>query len=140
MINQLITFATNHWELVALFVAILITLIFNETKGGPKGVSTSTATTLMNNDEAVVLDIRPEKEFKTGHITGAINIPADKIKSSLNKLEKHKDMAIIVACKTGMNSNATAKELNKAGFAKVFKLKGGITEWQTSNLPLVKTK
>ncbi|SBS26804.1 Thiosulfate sulfurtransferase GlpE [Marinomonas spartinae] len=140
MINQLITFATNHWELVAVFVAILITLIFNETKGGPKGVSTSTATTMMNNDEAIVLDIRPEKEFKTGHITGAINIPSDKIKSSLNKLEKHKDKAIIVACKTGMNSNATAKELNKAGVTKVFKLKGGITEWQTSNLPLVKTK
>lgn len=138
MINQLITFATNNWEMVAVFVAILIALIFNETKGGPKGLSPASATTMINNDDALILDIRTEKEFQTGHITGAMNIPAAKIKDSLNRLEKHKDAPIIVVCKSGVNSGPSAKELTKAGFAKVFKLQGGVSEWQASNLPLVK--
>ncbi|MEL0614087.1 MULTISPECIES: rhodanese-like domain-containing protein [Marinomonas] len=138
MMNQIIEFATNHWEMVAVFLAVLATLIFSETKGGPQGLTPSAATTLMNTEDAVILDIRPEKEFKTGFITGSLNIPATKIKSSLGKLEKHKDAPIIVVCKSGIHSGPSSKELKKAGFSKVFKLQGGIAEWQSSNLPLVK--
>lgn len=138
MMNQFIEFATAHWEMVAVFLAILVTLVFSETKSGPKGLSPSAATNLMNTEEAVILDIRPEKEFKTGHITGAINIPAAKIKDSLAKLEKHKDAPIIVVCKSGVHAGASSKELKKSGFSKIYKLQGGISEWQTSNLPLVK--
>lgn len=91
----------------------------------------------MNVENAIVVDTRPSKEFSTGHITGSLNIPAAKVKENLHRLEKHKDAPIIVACKSGMTSGATAKELKKEGF-KVYKLQGGITEWQSSNLPLVK--
>jgi len=138
MMNQFIEFATNHWEMVAVFLAILATVLFVESKNGAQGVSTSTAVNMINMESAVLLDTRPEKEFSTGHITDAINIPAAKVKDNLRTLEKHKDAPIIVVCKSGMTSSATAKELKKEGFNKVFKLQGGIAEWQSSNLPLVK--
>ncbi|MCB5161111.1 rhodanese-like domain-containing protein [Marinomonas algarum] len=138
MMNQFIEFCTNHWEMVAVFVAILITLLFMERNNGAASLTSSAATTLINNENAVLLDIRPEKEFKTGHITDSINVPATKIKDSLNRLEKHKDAPIIVVCKTGMTAGASAKDLKKAGFSKIYKLQGGIAEWQASNLPLVK--
>lgn len=138
MMNQFIEFSTNHWEMVALFVAILITLVFVERKNGPEGLTASAATTLINNEDAVVVDIRPEKEFKTGYITGSINIPATKMKDNLQRLEKHKDAPIIIVCKSGVTSGPSAKDLQKAGFSKVYKLQGGVAEWQSSNLPLVK--
>lgn len=138
MIDQLIEFSLNHWEMVAVFVAILITVLFIESKSGAKGLSPSAATNLMNSDNAVVVDTRPTKEFSTGHITGSINIPAAKMKENLNLLEKKKDAPIIVVCKSGMTSGATAKDLNKEGFTTVYKLQGGIAEWQSSNLPLIK--
>ncbi|WP_236037043.1 rhodanese-like domain-containing protein [Marinomonas vulgaris] len=138
MMNQFIEFSTNHWEMVALFVAILITLVFVERKNGPAGLTASAATTLINNEDAVVVDIRPEKEFKTGYITGSINIPATKMKDNLKRLEKHKDDPIIIVCKSGVTSGPSAKDLQKAGFTKVYKLQGGVAEWQSSNLPLVK--
>lgn len=140
MMNQFIEFSINHWEMVAVFFAILITLIFVESKGGAKTLSPSAMTTLINTEDAVVVDIRPEKEFKTGHITDAMNVPAAKIKDQLSKLEKYKDSPIILTCKSGINAGASAKELQKAGFSKVYKLQGGLAEWQSSNLPLVKTK
>ncbi|WP_421848596.1 rhodanese-like domain-containing protein [Marinomonas sp.] len=138
MMNQLIEFSINHWEMVAVFFAILATLLFVESQGGAKGLSPSAATNLMNSEDAVVVDIRPEKEFSTGHITGALNIPATKMKDNMNRLEKHKDAPIIIVCKSGVTSGASAKDLKKAGFGKVYKLQGGIAEWQSSNLPLVK--
>ena len=138
MMNQFIEFATNHWEMVAVFLAILATVLFMESKNGTQGVSTATAVNMINVENAVLIDTRSSKEFSTGHITDSINIPAAKLKESLSTLEKHKDAPIIVVCKSGVHSGATAKDLKKEGFAKVFKLQGGIAEWQSSNLPLVK--
>ena len=138
MMNQLIEFSINHWEMVAVFFAILITLIFVERKGGAQGVTPSAATNMMNTQDAVVVDIRTEKEFNAGHITGALNIPATKMKDNLHRLEKFKDAPIILVCKSGITAGPSAKDLKKEGFGKVFKMQGGIAEWQASNLPLVK--
>ena len=137
MMNQLIEFSINHWEMVAVFLAILAAVVWVEMKGGASSLSPSAATTLMNNEDAVVVDLRPATEYRLGHITGAINIPASSLKDKLDTLEKHKKTPIILVCKTGMTAGASAKELQKAGFD-VFKLQGGITEWQASSLPLVK--
>jgi rhodanese-related sulfurtransferase len=138
MVNQFIEFSLNHWEMVAVFLAILATVIFIESKNGAQALSPSAATNMMNSDDAVIVDTRPTKEFSTGHITGSINIPAAKLKENLNRLEKNKETPIIVVCKSGVTSGATAKDLKKEGFTKVYKLQGGIAEWQSSNLPLVK--
>ncbi len=138
MMNQFIEFATNNWEMVAVFLAILAAVLFYESKNGAQGLSPSAATNLMNTEDAVIVDTRPAKEFSTGYITGALNIPAAKMKENLNRLEKHKDAPIIIVCKSGITSGTTAKELKKEGFTKVYKLQGGIAEWQSSNLPLVK--
>ncbi|MBJ7537869.1 rhodanese-like domain-containing protein [Marinomonas transparens] len=138
MMNQLIEFSINHWEMVAVFLAILATLLFVESKSGAQSLTPSAATNLMNTEEAIIVDIRPEKEFKSGYITGALNVPATKMKDNLTRLEKHKDAPIILVCKSGVTSGASAKDLKKEGFTKVYKLQGGIAEWQSSNLPLVK--
>jgi rhodanese-related sulfurtransferase len=137
MMNQLIEFSINHWEMVAVFFAILATLLWVETKGGAGSLTPAAATTLINNENALVVDIRAKSEFSSGHITGSMNIPATTLKDKLSMLDKHKNNPIILVCKSGMTAGASAKDLQKAGF-KVYKLQGGITEWQASSLPLVK--
>lgn len=137
MTTQLIEFSINHWEMIAVFVAIAATLIFVETRGGARSLSNTAVTNLINDKDAVVVDIRPANEFRTGHITGSINIPSATLKDSTATLEKHKSVPIILVCKTGMTAGTSAKELIKSGFD-VYKLQGGITEWQNASLPLVK--
>ena len=137
MIDQIIEFTMNHWEMVALFCVSLALVVFSESRNATTGLTPASATALMNNDNAIVLDIRPVAEFRTGHITNAINIPATTLKDKVGTLDKHKKTPVIVVCKTGMNSGTSAKELQKNGFIAVYKMKGGIAEWQASNLPLV---
>src|SRR3990167_4007088 len=75
MVDHLIAFATAHYLLVGAFVILLALLSANELSRGGRSLSTSELTALVNKDEAVVVDIRPAKDYAAGHIVGALNIP-----------------------------------------------------------------
>lgn len=92
---------------------------------------------MVNRDEAFVLDIRPPKDFASGHIVGSENISSDQLKSRMAELEKHKDKTIIVVCASGVNAGGACSELKKEGFTAA-RLSGGITGWRNENLPVVR--
>ena len=136
--EQFIEFATNHWMLVSILAGLFGLLAWDSShKAGPK-VGTHEATRLINQENAVVLDIREKADFKAGHLVDSLNIPQSKLNSSLSELEKHKQTPIIVVCKAGQTSSAAAKTLKDSGFEQVYRLAGGIMEWTGNNLPLVK--
>ncbi|OSZ81960.1 sulfurtransferase [Chitinophagaceae bacterium IBVUCB1] len=77
------------------------------------------------HEGAIILDVRTQGEYASGHIKGSINIPVDQLKSKMASLKK--DKAIITCCASGMRS-ASAKGILKAnGFAEVHN--GG--SWQS---------
>jgi len=138
--DQLITFITNHWMLSTLFVVLVIALGVNEwmsySFGIPK-ISPQEAIQLINHQEAVVIDLRNETTFTTGHILGAMNIPTASIEKKLNSLQKFLSKPIILVCHAEHDTPKVAAQLNKQGF-KVFLIQGGLQEWRRSGLPLVK--
>lgn len=136
--QEFIEFATINWMMMAMWAAFLGLLIYSEVSRGGSSLSPQQITQLINNEEAVVLDIRKQEEFARGHIPNAINIPALNVKARLKELEKHKERPIIVACNLGHTAGPVCNDLRKAGFQSVHRLKGGITEWQNSRFPLVK--
>lgn len=136
--EKFIEFAGNHWELVLALVALFAALAWDSgKKAGPK-VSTHEATRLINQHNAVVLDIRDKADFKAGHIVDSINLPTTSVENRLSELEKHKNTPIIVVCKAGQTASGISKTLKDNGFADVYRLTGGIMEWTNNNLPLVK--
>lgn len=138
MFEQMIEFSINHPLLVSAFVILLVLVIFNETRGATTGVGTTEAVRLMNKDEAIALDIRDRKDFGLGHITGAINIPMVNLDSRIHELEKYKNKKILVVCKMGNTATMAVAKLQKAGFANALRLKGGMMQWQTDSMPVVK--
>ncbi len=140
--QQLVEFIGNHPYLATVWVVLVVLLIYSYIEGflSPlQQVSTHEATRLMNKEDAVVLDIRASGEFKKGHILGATHLAAEAVSSAdFSKLEKFKDKPIIVVCPMGMTAKRTATQLLKAGFAKVSILKGGMSTWQSENLPIKK--
>jgi rhodanese-related sulfurtransferase len=102
-------------------------------------ITTNELTALVNRDAAVIVDIRPSVEFKLGHLVDSLNIPYERIVSESGLLEKHRTKMIIVVDKMGQYSGMAGRQLIKQGY-EVRRLSGGISEWQTQNLPLVKHK
>ena len=139
MIDQLFEFVQNHPLLVGAFLLVLTAWVAYEARNSAaSGVTSSQATQLINREDAVVVDTREAGDFKSGHIAGARNIPQSRIDDRMSELEKVKEKPIIVACKSGQSSGITVAKLTKAGFSRVYKLKGGMLQWQADSLPVVK--
>jgi rhodanese-related sulfurtransferase len=138
--DRLFEFVVNHYILASLFVAFLIAIFIVESRRGGAKVSSQGLVSLMNQDKAVIVDIRDRKDFAEGHISGSIHMPLSSLKSRINELSKFKDqdVQIVVVDKMGQHAAMAVKQLNAEGFENVERLNGGIADWQGANMPLVK--
>jgi rhodanese-related sulfurtransferase len=136
--DQLFEFIGNHPFLIGTFVLVLALFVRNEAARGGRGVSPQELVNLVNKEGALVLDVRDAKEFKTGHIVDARNIPHGSLDSRIPEIEKFKAKPVAVVCKMGQHANAAGTALRKAGFEDVRRLTGGMAEWRNQNLPVVK--
>ena len=137
MVAHLIQFATDHYILVAIFFILLVLLLINEIRRGGQSLTNGQLTALVNAEKALVIDIRPAKEYSAGHIVGAVNIPQDKLIARMAELDKHKDKTLILVDAMGQQSGSICRDLLKAGY-NAAKLSGGVSSWKADNLPLVK--
>jgi rhodanese-related sulfurtransferase len=139
-IHQLSEFAANHLLLVAAFVVILAMLVGGELRhrfGKVKDIAPFEATRLINHENAVLVDMRNDKDYRDGHIVNAVHVPAEK-HDAAGKLDKYRDRPLIICCRSGNQSLKLCTELSKKGFASVYNLKGGLHAWQQAGLPLSK--
>lgn len=105
---------------------------------GRKQVDAQEAVLKMNHDNALVLDVREDKEVAFGRIPHAKHIPIGQLKTRLNELEKFKTKPIIVTCRSGHRSSSACGILTENGFADVYNLAGGMSAWEQANLPVEK--
>jgi rhodanese-related sulfurtransferase len=136
--EQIIEFAGNHPILVGAFVVVLAALVYNLVMdpGGKNAVDPMAATSMINHEDAVVLDVRSIAEFKDGHIVNAINIPLNGLGNNLKQLEKHRNKPIVAVCRSGSRSASACRLLRKQGFENVKNLRGGMMAWESANLPV----
>ncbi len=78
-------------------------------------------------DGATLLDVRSEKEFASGHIKGALNIPIDDLQSRFSELGD-RDTPIVVHCQMGGRACTAEAILQEEGFTQVYNL-GAIDDW-----------
>lgn len=133
-----IIFASEQWILLSILLLFIYAFVWRESTKGGKSVSHHELTRMLNADEAVVLDVRDQKEFSAGHIAGALNIPFAKINERESELSGHKDgTAIVLVDKAGQHVGGVGKALTKLGY-RVNRLSGGMTAWLNEKLPVVK--
>jgi rhodanese-related sulfurtransferase len=75
---------------------------------------------------------------KPGHISGSENIPYSRISERLEELKKDLTRPIVVICNIGQTAGAVGGQLKVAGLTQVYRLEGGISNWKSQSLPLVK--
>lgn len=136
--QRLIAFSSHHPYLIA--AAILIILLFAADELSRRlrkyhEVGAAQAVLLINRG-ALIVDIRPSKEFTEGHVIGARNIPLADLEARVAELDKFKEQPVIICCELGQTSHGAAGILVKHRFTDVRILKGGVRGWRGEPLPL----
>lgn len=140
MLEQLVHFIANHWLLSSALVIVLILLLLEEkkSKAGGNRLSPQDATTLINRERAVVIDLRDTAAYEGGHVVNALNFPESNILNNLAKLKKYLEKPVILMDAAGNHAGTTGYKLEKQGFKKIYCLAGGIHAWTKAGLPLTK--
>ena len=79
-------------------------------------VETAELIALVDDDDALIIDVRPLPEFVLGHLPGAISIPLEELHQHLRELPR--DKSIITYCRGPLCllADAAVTLLNRAGF------------------------
>ncbi|HEU4678940.1 MAG TPA: rhodanese-like domain-containing protein, partial [Terrimicrobiaceae bacterium] len=75
----------------------------------------------------VLLDVREQYEYDIAKIPGSQLIPLGELPSRMSELDTADE--IVIHCKSGVRSAKALRQLQKAGFAKLFNVEGGILAW-----------
>ena len=89
----------------------------------------------LKRGEVVVLDVRPEPEYATGHIVGARSVPIGELRRHLRALPK--DTEVVAYCRGPycVYADDAVRELNRRGF-RARRLVDGFPEWKRAGLPV----
>ncbi|WP_316637531.1 rhodanese-like domain-containing protein [uncultured Ruminococcus sp.] len=90
--------------------------------------SEEAARLMQTEKDYIILDVRTEEEFKSGHIPNAICIPNETIAGGELGALKDKNQLILVYCRSGRRSKEAAQKLANLGYNNVKEF-GGIIDW-----------
>lgn len=108
---------------------------FRSDKKGLESVTIDALLQRMNQENILLLDVRPEEEYKFGHISNALSIPFDQLEARLKELPKNKE--IIAYCRGPfcVFADEAAQLLVKHNF-KASRLEEGYPDWKLKGLPV----
>lgn len=138
--QEISTFIANHLALtyaLAIVLVLLMIVEFLRLKQQAARVEPSRAVQLINRENAVVIDVRSQENFKSGHIIDALSYPANTVLENTKKIERFRAKPLIIVCATGIESQKIASTLTKQGY-NAYSLAGGLRAWSNAEMPLVK--
>ncbi len=101
----------------------------------PEVTPAEIATRLARGDDFDLIDVREPHEWAIARIPGARLVPLGTLAESFATLDSARE--IIVHCKGGTRSATAVRQLQAAGFRRVWNLAGGITRWSQDVDPMV---
>ena len=81
-----------------------------------------------------VLDVRTEREWKAGHIEGAIHIHGGKLQERFGEVSQEKPVAVV--CGSGYRASIAASFLKREEYEAVSNVVGGMAAWKSAGLPM----
>jgi hydroxyacylglutathione hydrolase len=90
---------------------------------------------LDRGEDLILLDVRDEDEWKTGHLKGALNIYVGHLQERISELPRNRK--IVAFCSVGHRANIGASILLRSGFSEVYNAVGGILAWRNAGFPIV---
>jgi rhodanese-related sulfurtransferase len=137
--DRLIEFLSHHWEPWAAIVLASVLVVFELRARAEEQASISPQDLVrLVNQGALVIDLRPQDQFRAGHVSGARQMNGEQILKAGDSLKRHKEKTVIVYDDTGSLGHSAVRQLIAQGFTKAFNLRGGLAAWRSENLPLTR--
>ena len=91
-------------------------------------------------EELLLLDVRSQEDFvgELSHIEGALNIPLEVLESRLDELMPFAEKPVAIICTTDRRSQKAAQFLAGHGFSDLHVVVGGMKQWNSEGLPVLK--
>ncbi|MCY0899560.1 MAG: rhodanese-like domain-containing protein [Firmicutes bacterium] len=91
----------------------------------------------MQEEDIILLDVRPREEYAAGHWPGAVSLPLDELTDHLEELPR--DRTVVAYCRGPYCVLAlhAVESLQKHGF-RAYRLADGVADWQALGLPVAK--
>lgn len=71
---------------------------------------------------ATVIDVRSDREFRGGHLPGAVSMPLDRLCDEIARIAPNKEQPLLLHCLSGTRSGMGKASLRKRGYHNVFNL------------------
>lgn len=107
---------------------------YREGREGLEPIGGADLTARLRAGTVIVLDVRPEEEFRSGHIAGAVSIPLERLARELRRLPRGKE--IVAYCRGPYCVLADrAVEILRAKGRRARRFTDGFPEWRAAGLP-----
>ena len=101
----------------------------NTSDGSYEQITQEEAKEMMDTQEVIILDVREQDEYDSGHIPGAVLLPVGTIaEDAAAEVIPEKDSTVLVYCRSGNRSKKAASALAKLGYTNIYDF-GGINTW-----------
>lgn len=111
--------------------------IVNAAKANIKELTIAETLARIEADPSVhLVDVREDREWALGHITGAVHLGKGIIERDVETAIPDKNAEIILYCGGGFRSALSAENLQKMGYTKVYSMDGGWREWVAAGNPV----
>ena len=101
-------------------------------------VDVSAAQQIVDDGNAVILDVRTPEEFAAGHLPGAININVESSDFATKVAGLDESTETLVYCRTGNRSGVATDTMADLGFTDMSDLQGGIEAWAAAGEQVVR--
>lgn len=89
----------------------------------------------LGDGSAVVLDVRPEEEYRAGHIPGALSVPVEALEAALQTLPRDKEVVAYCRGPYCVFSDEVVRALSARGY-RASRLADGFPEWRAAGYPV----
>ena len=92
-------------------------------------ITQEAAKEMMDTQEVLILDVREQHEYDSGHIPGAVLLPVGTIaEDTAAAVTDDLDTVVLVYCRSGNRSKTASQALVDLGYTNVYEF-GGINDW-----------
>ena len=92
-------------------------------------ISQEEAKEMMDTQDVIILDVREQDEYDSGHIPGAVLLPVGSIdETTAAQVIPEKDSTVLVYCRSGNRSKTASSALAELGYTNIYEF-GGISTW-----------